>query len=128
MSFRFHGVANHDECVSTCFAVGYDVIWLIEVSLIYILGGNEIVDFDGVRALELHGLQLFFVDLDVSTLGKFVAADLVILVNDAAGLLVDQLLLQQVPGLGVDLVKMGFFGLGRSRIEGDRTGHEREFK
>jgi hypothetical protein len=52
----------------------------------------------------------------------------VILVHDPAGLFIDHLLFQSVAGLGVDLMKMGFLGLGRSRVEGDRTGHEREFK
>src|ERR1700758_620551 len=47
-----HGLSDHDERIGTCFAVGYDVIWRVEVSLIDILGWNEIVDFDRVRTLD----------------------------------------------------------------------------
>jgi hypothetical protein len=63
-----HGVADHYERVGTCLTVRYHVIWLIELSLIDILGGYEIVDFNRVRALEFYGLKLFFVDLDGSAL------------------------------------------------------------
>jgi hypothetical protein len=88
-----HGIWDHGKRIGTCLAVGYDVIWLVQVSFIDVLSRNEIVDFDCVRAFELYGLKFFLVDLDVSAFGKFVAPPLVLLVNDPACLLVNQLLL-----------------------------------
>jgi hypothetical protein len=49
-----HGVAYHGERVRTRLAVGYDVIRFVEISLVDILGWNEIVDIDGVSALKLY--------------------------------------------------------------------------
>jgi len=79
-------------------------------------------------ALELHGVQLFLFDLDVLSFREFVAPALVIFVDDPAGLFIDHLLPQPMTGLGIDLVKMRSFRLGRSGIERNRTGHERELK
>ena len=93
------------------FAVGDDVVRLVQVPLVDIFGRNEIVDFDGVGALELHGVQLFLFDLDILSFREFVASALMILVDDPTGLFVHHLLPQPMARLGIDLVKMRSFRL-----------------
>src|SRR6476660_2489004 len=51
-----------------------------------------------------------------------------VLVHDPAGLLVDHLLLQPMPGPGVNLVEMRLLRLRRHRIERDGTGDQRELQ
>src|SRR3954469_1036900 len=79
---------------------------------------------DGVRSRDLNCLQLVRLDLDILAVTELVAAALVLLINDVAGLLVDHLLAQPVAGLAVDLVKAGLLGLAGRRIERDLAGHE----
>jgi|SoiMethySBSTD1v2_1073268.scaffolds.fasta_scaffold122336_2 hypothetical protein len=107
-----HGVTNDHNRVDARLAVWNDVVRLVQVSLVDILGRNEIVDFDRVGALELHGIQLFLIDLDILSFQEFVASALMILVDDPTGLFVHHLLPQPMAGLGIDLVKMGSFRLG----------------
>jgi hypothetical protein len=40
-----HRISDHYERISARLAVGHDVIWLVEISLIDILGWDKIVDF-----------------------------------------------------------------------------------
>ena len=121
-----HRVANDDERIGAHLAVGNDVVRLVQIPLVDILGGHEIVDFDCMRALELYCVQLFLVDLDILSFREFVAPALVILVDDSTSLLVEHLLPQPVARLGVDLVEMRSFRLGRSGIERDRARNQRE--
>jgi hypothetical protein len=73
-------------------------------------------DVDRVGALELDGLELVLVDLDIFPLAQLVAAAFVGLVDHLADLLVDHLLAQPIAGALVDLVEMRPLGPGRSRI------------
>jgi hypothetical protein len=67
-------------------------------------------------------------DLDILAVAELVAAPLVVLVDDAARLLVCHLLAQAVAGLAVDLVEARLLELGRGRVERQRAGHERELE
>ena len=53
---------------------------------------------------------------------------LLLLVDDAPGVLVDHLLAQAVAGLAVDLVEVRLLGLAGRREERDRAGDERELE
>ena len=77
-----------------------------------------------MRAFDLDGLKLLRLNLDILAVRQFVAAPLVVLVDDAACFLVDHLLAQPVAGLAVDLVKACFLRLGRGRVERYGAGHE----
>ena len=123
-----HGVADDGECLLAALAVRHDVVGPLVVALVDLFFGHELVDVDGVRALELDGVDLLGLDLDVLALGQLVAPALVVLVDDPPGLFVDHLLAQAVAGLAVDLVEAGLLGLAGGRIERDRAGHERELE
>src|ERR1700744_1109637 len=126
--FSLHRITDDNKRVRACLAVRHNIVWLVEVPFIDILGGDEIVDLYGSRAFQVDGLEFLFVDLHIPSFRKLVAPSLVVTVNDAAGALVDHLLFQTVAGLFIDLMEMGPFGLGRSRIERDGTGDERELQ
>ena len=77
-----HGVADHHERIGTCLAVRYDVIWLVEVSLIDILGGHSHAAFINIvqamphvksgklRALGTGAAKRSVVLPDVPTVGE----------------------------------------------------------
>jgi hypothetical protein len=64
-----------------------------------------------VGPFDLYDFQLIVTDLDVASFADFVAPTLLLGIDNAAGLLIDHLLAQAMPGAGVDLVKAGFVGL-----------------
>ena len=72
-----HGVADDGEGLLAALAVRHDVIGPLVVALVDLLLGHELVDVDRVRALELDGVDLLGLDLDVLALGELVAAALV---------------------------------------------------
>ena len=78
-----HGVADDREGLLAALAVRRDVVGTLVVALVDLLFGHELVDVDGVRALELDGFQLLGLDLDVLALGDLVAAPLLVLVDGA---------------------------------------------
>ena len=123
-----HRVADDGERFLSALGVGYDVVRPLVVALVDFLFGNELVDIDGVRALDLDRIELLRLDFHVLAAGQLIAAALVVLVDDTACFLVDHLLAQAIAGLAVDLVETGLLGLARSRIEGDRAGHQRELE
>src|SRR5277367_3003697 len=75
-----HRIPDHDKGVRAHLPVRYDVIRFIEISFVDGFGGDEIVDFDCVRALYLHGVKFVFIDLDVSSLRELIAPPLLRLV------------------------------------------------
>ena len=102
-----HRVADDGERFLAALGVGYDVVRPLVVTLVDFLFGNELVDIDGVGALDLDRIELLRLDLDVLAAGELIAAALVVLVDDTACFLVDHLLAQAVAGLAVDLVEIG---------------------
>jgi len=124
----FHGIANDDKRIDSSLAVRNDVVRLVEIPLVNLLNGNEIIDLGGMSAVESQSVELFVLVCDVLSLREFVASALMFRVNDPTGLFVDHLLSQPVTRLGVDLVEVSSFRLGRSRKERDRTSHERELE
>jgi hypothetical protein len=58
-----------------------------------------------MAALDRDGVDLFVFDLQVDALVDFVPAPLVAGIDRLAGLLVDQLLAEAVPGLLIDLAE-----------------------
>ena len=75
------------------FPVRRDIIRMIEVALVDLVPRHETIDLDGMIALDLDGFQLFLFDLDVIAFAHFVAAALLVALDDVAGLGVDHLLL-----------------------------------
>ena len=73
-----HGIADNGERLLAGLAVRHDVIGAVEVALVDLIDGHELVDVERVRALDLDGLDLLGLDLDVLALGDFVAATLVL--------------------------------------------------
>ena len=110
-----HGVADDGEGLLAALAVRHDVVGPLVVALVDLLLRHELVDVDGVRALELDRVDLLGLDLDVLALGELVAPSLVVLVDGLAGLLIDHLLAQAVAGLAVDLVEVRLLGLAGRR-------------
>src|SRR5436305_13088283 len=119
-----HGVANHRERLDGGLAVGRDVVRAVEVPLVDLVTRDKAVDLDGMVALDLNGFQLFRFDLDIFALAHFVAAPLLVALDDVAGLGVDHLLLQAVAGLLVDHMEARLLDAGGGRIQHDRAGHE----
>ena len=89
----------------------YDVVRALVIALVDVFLGHEFVNVYGVRAFDLDGLELLWLDLDILAVAELIAATFVLLVDDAAGLFVHHLLAQAVPGLAVDLVEASLFGL-----------------
>ena len=72
-------------------------------------------------ALDLNGLKLFPLYLDVRALSQLVTTAFLFAFNDVAGLGIDHLLLQAVAGFPVDHVEMGLFSRCRGWIKRHRA-------
>ena len=74
-----HGIADDGERLLAALAVRHDVVGPLVVALVDFLFGHELVDVDGVRALDLDRFELLGLDLDVLAAGQLIAAALVVL-------------------------------------------------
>jgi hypothetical protein len=99
-----------------------------KIAAINLIDGNELLDIEGVSALNLDRLDFVKLDLNEFALGHLVAASLVVFVDAPAGLLVHHLLAESVAGLPIDLVKVRLLGLAGCRVEGNGTRHQRELQ
>jgi len=81
-----------------------------------------------MRTLELDGVQLLFLDLNIAALRELVTSPLMVFVHDASRLFVHHLLLQPMSRLRVDLVEMRLLSLRRSRIKRDGTSNQRKLQ
>jgi hypothetical protein len=122
-----NGFPDDRERLPSYFAIRGDVVRTIEVELVDFPLRDELIDFDGPRALKRNGVELVGIKLDVAF------ADLVS-VNDGlrwdfvAGLDIDPLVLDAVAGLFIELVEADFFALAARRVEGDRADTRESFR
>src|SRR5262249_51826750 len=90
--------------------------------------GHELIDIDGVSALDLDLLDFLVVDLDVLAFADLVAATHLLPRDRLAGLRIDHLLAKTIAGLLVDAVKRYALRGRGSRIERDRTRNQRKLE
>jgi hypothetical protein len=64
-AFFADGVADDSKGLLPDVAVRHDVIGIAEIELVNVLLWNELVDFEGVLAVDGDGFELFWVELDV---------------------------------------------------------------
>src|SRR5512144_2909197 len=83
-----HRVPDDSEGFLAALVVRYDVVGALVIALVDVSFGHEFINVYGVRALDLHGLELLWLDLDILAVAEFIAASFVLLVNDTAGLFV----------------------------------------
>ena len=106
-----HRVPDDSEGFLAALVFRYEVVRALVIALVDVFLGHEFVDVYGVRAFDLDGLELLWLDLDILAVAELIAATFVLLVDDATGVFVHHLLAQAVPGLAVDLVEARLFGL-----------------
>ena len=110
-------------------AVRCDVIGTIDVEVIDLVPGHELIDIDGARRLDVDCFEVCIGDLDVAfALADLVPFDDLVRGHDVAGLGVDPLEVEAVARRFIELVEVNLFGLRRRRIEQDRAGHEGKAK
>jgi len=98
------------------------------MQLVHVVAGDEALDFDDVGALEGHLVELVLVQRDVAALGYLVAFDPILLRHLLAGLRIDHLVTNPMPGVAVENVEMdAVTGCGRWK-QGNTAGHERELE
>src|SRR5262249_46066567 len=105
-----------------------DIVRRIEVTIVDLRTRHEAVDLDRVGTLDLDRLDLRVFDLDVLSLGHFVAAADVFLLDRISSLGIYKLLLQPVSGLLVDPVERDALSARGSGIERDRTRDQRQLE
>ena len=71
------------------------------MQLVHVVAGDEALDFDDVGALEGHLVELVLVQRDVAALGYLVAFDPILLRHLLAGLRIDHLVTNPMPGVVV---------------------------
>ncbi len=122
------GIADDREGLLADLIGGRDVVRALDIAIVDLLARHEAFDLERMRALDLDLLDLLVLDLNVLALADLVAAADVLLVHRLGGLRIDQLLLEPVAGLLVDPVERHSLRAGRSRIQSDRTGYQRELQ
>jgi hypothetical protein len=76
LALVLHGVADYGEGFLSALAFGDDVVRALIVALVDVFLGDELVDVDRVRALDLDRLKLLGLDLDILAARQLVAAAL----------------------------------------------------
>jgi hypothetical protein len=111
-----HCVADHGEGFFAGLAVRRDIVGAIEVAPVDLVDGHELINIKRVGALDLDGLDLLGLDLDVLALGDLIPAGLIFFIDDLARDLVHHLLAKAVASLAVYLMKVRLFGLARGAV------------
>jgi hypothetical protein len=103
-------------------AVRHDVIGIAEIELVNVLLWNELVDFEGVLAVDGDGFELFWVELDVLALPYLIALDDVLLCTSSP---VSASILRYLTRLPVSLLSWWKLIFSRSDVAGNsEIGHE----
>ena len=105
-----HRIANDCEGLGADLFRGSDIVGLVKVAIVDLRSRHEAVDFNRVGALQLHGFELVFVDLNIVTFAHLVAAPFLILIHHLSGSLIDHLFAHPISGFLVDDVEMGLLG------------------
>ena len=127
-ALALHRVADDREGFLSDVVIRDDVVGTVVEALVDLHRRHETIDFDRVLALDLQGLDLVVLDLDVDALVDLVAAPLVGGVHRLARLLIDQLLAQAIAGFLVDLAERDALGRCGGRIHRNRAGNQRELQ
>src|SRR5262249_18860019 len=123
-----NGVADDGESLLTNLVIRGNVVRRVDVTLIDLISGNELVDIDGARALDLNGLYFLILNDHVLALGYFIAAHRVVPRDDLASFGIDILLFQSIARLPVDPIETYFFAQRRGRIERNWARDQRKPK
>ena len=102
-------IANDREGVLSNLAVGSDVVGGVDIAVVDLAARNELIDFDGPGAFDLHGIDLLVFDDEVLTLRDFEPAGRVLSGHNVASLGIDVLLFQSVAGFSVDPIEAHLF-------------------
>jgi hypothetical protein len=116
-------ILNDRKGILSHLAVGSDVVGGVDISVIDLASWNELIDFDGSGAFDLHGIDLLVFDEEILTFRNFEPARRVLSGHNVASLGIDILLFQSVAGFSVEPVETYLFAQRRRRIEGDGTRH-----
>jgi hypothetical protein len=120
------GFADDREGVVPHLPVRDEVIGPDEIAGIDVGLRHELVDVDGAGRLQGDVLKLVLRHFDVGVGIDFVALGDVFGGDFLAGIGVDLHVFDAVAGVPVDLVEADLLGLGRGRVQSDRTGDERK--
>src|SRR4029077_19294158 len=93
----------------TDFAIGHDVVGIVEVHLVYLFTGHKLVDLYRALALNCYGLKFLGLDVDILTLADLVALDDLSRIDLLSGLGVHLPVFDAVAGILVDLMEADFF-------------------
>jgi hypothetical protein len=88
-SLFVHRLAYNRERLSANITVRDEIIWVIEIQLVYLILGHELVDLDSALAFKRNRLELFWIDLQALPLTDFVAFDDVGRLDFITGLSID---------------------------------------
>ena len=97
-----HSVADDGEGVLADLVVGHKVVRRIEIALVDLRARHEAVDVDRMLALDGDVLELVVLDQHIIAFADLVASRYVRRLDQVAGVLVDELLLEAMAGLAID--------------------------
>src|SRR5262249_31676630 len=122
------GIPDHGERLLPDLVGRSQIIGVLQIALIDLGLGHELIDIDGVSALDLDLLDFLVVDLDVLAFADLVAATHLLPRDRLAGLRIHHLLANTIAGLLVDAAKRYALRSRGSRIERDRTRNQRKLE
>ena len=107
------GFADYGERLLAHFAIRHDVVRTVEVQLVDLLLGDELINIDCPLALNRDCFQLFRRKLKVFALSDLVALDDVGGFDLIAGISIDLAVFDAMPGVLVELVEADLLALAR---------------
>src|SRR5207245_9396130 len=108
--------------------VSGNVIGGVDVTLIDLVFGNELVNIDRPSTLNLNGLYLLILNNHVLAFRDFIATHHVVSRDNLASFGIDVLLFEPVACFPVDPIETHFFAERRGRIERNRARDQRKPK
>jgi hypothetical protein len=127
-AFLADRLANDREGLLADFAIRNDVVRAVQIELVDLLLGHELVDLDGALALDRDRFELFGLDLDLLAFADLIALDDVARINLVAGLGVHLAVFDAVAGLLVDLMEADFLSFAARGKQCNRTRDKRKFQ
>ena len=127
LALFLHGVANDGEGLDARALLGDHEEGVVPVQPVDVVLVDELVDRDGLGAFQLHLVEVGVVEQDVFVLGHLIAAHQVAAL-DRPGVRIGRHHADAIVGVGIDQVKPHVVRAGRRRVEGHRTGDQRQLQ
>src|SRR3569623_1602488 len=110
LNFSLHCVPDDNKSVRTGHTIRNQIVRLVVIAKVDILGGDELINFNSVGALQRDRVEFVVFDLEILALRVLIPPSAVLLIDFPAGDLIDKLLPETMAVILVNLMKVRFLG------------------